>query len=73
MFLVKCPMHNSTYNFMQLKLGDLLNISSLPKEIKMCRISTSNVSCDSGEMVSGASGGEFARECDNSSIQNTIV
>ena len=32
---------------------------SLPNELKMCRISTSNVSCGSGEMVSGATGGEF--------------
>ena len=47
---------------MQFKLRDFLNkIRSLRNEIKMCRICTSNVSCDSGEMVSGATGGEFAQ------------
>ena len=30
---------------------------SLPNEIMMCKICASNVSCGSGEMVSGASGG----------------
>ena len=28
-------------------------------EIKMCRTCTSNVGCGSGEIVSGATGGEF--------------
>ena len=45
---------------MPFKLADsLINIMSLPCETKMCRICTSNVSCDIGEMASGATGGEF--------------
>ena len=46
---------------MQLKVRDFLTaIRSAPNEIKMCRICTINVSCGSCEMVSGATGGEFA-------------
>ena len=46
---------------MQLKLRDLLaNIRSLQSEMTMCRIFTLSVSCDSGEMVSGATGCEFS-------------
>ena len=42
---------------MKLKLGDLLtNIRSLTNEIKM-----SNISCRSGEIVSGATGREFTK------------
>ena len=45
---------------MQLKLRDFMTrINSLSDEIKMCRICTSYVSCGSGEMLSGATGGEF--------------
>ena len=40
------------------KLRDFLT-KSLRNEINMCRICTSNVSYGSGEMVSGATGGEF--------------
>lgn len=36
-----------------------IEIGSLPNEIKMYRICTTNLSCGSGEMVNGATGGEF--------------
>ena len=56
-------LHKSIYSCMQLKLGNvMINIKSLRNEIKMCIIGTSNVSCGSGEMMSGASGGEFVIE-----------
>ena len=55
MFLVKFSMHNSIYNCINLKLGDfLINIESLPREIKMYRICTAKISCGSGYIVSGA-------------------
>ena len=57
---------NAIHNCMQLKLGYfLIKIKSLPNEINMSRIFTSNVTCGSGEMVSGASGGEFECVCNN--------
>ena len=43
-----------------MELSDVFKkIKSLPIEIKTCRIFTLKVSCGSGEMVSGAPGGEF--------------
>ena len=51
--------HNTKtiHNCMQLKTKDFLtNIRSLPNEIKKCR---SNVSCGSGDLVSGATGEAF--------------
>ena len=48
---VKCLKHKSIYNCMHLKLGNILiNIKSLTKEIKMCRMCMSNVCFVSGEM-----------------------
>ena len=49
---------NTIHNCMQLKQRFLDNV---PNEIKMCRICASNVSCGSGEMVSGATGGSLVR------------
>ena len=46
----------------------MTNIRSLTNEIKMCKICTSNISCDSGEVVSGASGREFGFHLDVSVI-----
>ena len=44
---------NTIHNCMPLKLRDVLKkIRSLSNEMTMCRICTSNVSCDSGEIVS---------------------
>ena len=51
---------NIIHNFVQLKLRDFLkNTMNLPIEIKMCTMCTSNVRCGSGDMLSGATGGEF--------------
>ena len=46
--------HCFEHNCMQLKLRDVLSVGN---EVKMCRICISNVSCGSGEIMSGASGG----------------
>ena len=43
----------------------MTQIRSAPNEIKMCIICTSNVSCGNGEMVSGATGGQFCTYADN--------
>ena len=43
---------------------------SLPSEIKMCRICTSNVSCGSGKIVSGPFVGEFADSRDWTKLRN---
>ena len=53
---------DTIHNYMQLKLRNFVTttIRGLINEIKMCRIQN-NVSRGSGEMVSGATGGEF--EC----------
>ena len=59
---------------MQLKLGDFLKtIRSLPNEIKMCRICTTNVSCGSGQMVCGATGGEFETTIDSVLLRLTLL
>ena len=51
---------NTINNVMQSKLRDFLKKNrSLPNQIKMRRICTSNVNSGIGEMVSGASGGRF--------------
>ena len=42
---------NTINNCMQIS-HFLEKIKSLPNEIKICRISTSNISCGSGELVS---------------------
>ena len=41
----------------------------LPNEIKMCRICTSNINCDSGKTVSGATGGEFGRKVSGATVR----
>ena len=49
------------HDCMQLELGDFFTkIKSLANEIKMCRIYTSHVSCGSGEIVNGATGGSLS-------------
>ena len=54
-------LNTNRQKIIQLKLRDLLaNIRSLQSKMTMCTIFTSNVSCDSGEMVGGATGGEFS-------------
>ena len=61
---------------MQLKLRDFLatEFRSLPNEIKMCRTCTSNVSCDTGEVVIGATGGQFEAKYDHRCvIQRRVV
>ena len=59
------PIHNfnanTIHNVVQFKLRDFFPQNwGLQNEIKMFRMCTSNISHDSGEMVSGATGGEFA-------------
>ena len=56
---------NTIHNGMQLKYRYFLtNIRSLPNDINIRRICTSNVICGSGEMVSGATCGEFFFQCE---------
>ena len=55
---------NPLHKHMQLKLRYILiNIRSVPNEIKLCKVCISNVTCGSVEIASGATGVEFITLC----------